>query len=105
MIDPLVTLKLLDASAASAAARQVVRAGPALHDGLAAEGSLKDARLRALAAAQDSSMVSCACWGDQGSLGAVWCRIVANGFQGGATVMWSNAASAKCGSGATAAVN
>lgn len=58
MIDPLVTLKLLDASAASAAARQVVRAGPALHDGLMAEAGLKDARLRALAAAQDGSMVS-----------------------------------------------
>jgi hypothetical protein len=58
VIDPVVTLKLLDASAASAAARQVVRAGPALHDGLSAEGGLKDARLRALAAAQDSSMVS-----------------------------------------------
>jgi hypothetical protein len=58
VIDPLVTLKLLDASAASAAARQVVRAGPALHDGLIAEAGLKDARLRALAAAQDSSMVS-----------------------------------------------
>jgi hypothetical protein len=53
-----VTLKLLDASAASAAARQVVRAGPALHDGLTAEAGLKDARLRALAAAQDGSMVS-----------------------------------------------
>lgn len=58
MIDPLVTLKLLDASAATAAARQVVRTGPSLHDGLAAEGSsLKDSRLRALAAAQDTSMV------------------------------------------------
>lgn len=70
MIDPLVTLKLLDASAASAAARQVVRAGPALHDRLTAETVLKDARLRALAAAQDSSMVSLSvgwwCWSGSG---------------------------------------
>lgn len=58
VIDPLVTLKLLDASAATAAARQVVRAGPALHDGLAAEPELKEGRLRALAGAQDTSMVS-----------------------------------------------
>lgn len=57
MIDPLVTLKLLDASATTAAARHVVRVGPALHDTLAAEDSGKNARLRALAAAQDSIMV------------------------------------------------
>jgi hypothetical protein len=38
-------------------ARQVVRAGPALHDWLAAEATLKDALLRALVAAQESSMV------------------------------------------------
>lgn len=83
VIDPLVTLKLLDASAASASARQVVRAGPALHDGLAAEGSLKDARLRALAAAQDSSKVSCA--GDTRAvwvLSTVWCRTVAKSLPG-----------------------
>jgi hypothetical protein len=65
VIDPLVTLKLLDASAAAAAARQVVRAGPALHDGLMAEATLKDARLRALAAAQDSTMVSICAWGGE----------------------------------------
>ena len=35
----------------------MVRAGPPLHDGLRAVPQLKDARLRALAAAQDSSMV------------------------------------------------
>lgn len=57
--DPAAALKLLDASAAVAAATQVARAGVALHDGLLAEAKqLKEARARALAAALDTDMVS-----------------------------------------------
>lgn len=56
--DPAAALKLLDAAAASAAAAEVARCGVALHDGLIAEGQqLREARLRALAAAHDTSMV------------------------------------------------
>jgi hypothetical protein len=56
--DPAAALKLLDAAAASAAAAEVARCGVALHDGLIAEGQqLREARLRALAGAHDTSMV------------------------------------------------
>jgi hypothetical protein len=59
--DPAASLKLLDAAAASAAAAEVARCGVALHDGLLAEGQqLREARLRALAAAHDTSMVRAA---------------------------------------------
>jgi hypothetical protein len=59
MADPAAALKLLDVSAATAAAAEIARCGAALHDGLAAEQhQLREARARALAAAQDTSMVS-----------------------------------------------
>lgn len=56
--DPAAALKLVDASAATAAAAEVARAGVALHDGLMAESKLREARAKALAASHDTSMVS-----------------------------------------------